>query len=59
MRVETTHLLEPGGHIMKNTDHHRAFLDNTNVLAVFTGGAATLATAAASCRIFPPITAWW
>jgi transcriptional regulator len=25
------------GHIMKNTDHHRAFLHNPNVLAVFTG----------------------
>lgn len=25
------------GHIMKNTDHHRAFLHNSNVLAVFTG----------------------
>lgn len=25
------------GHIMKNTDHHNAFLHNPNVLAVFTG----------------------
>ena len=25
------------GHIMKNTDHHQAFLQNENVLAVFTG----------------------
>ena len=25
------------GHIMKNTDHHKAFVQNTNVLAVFTG----------------------
>lgn len=25
------------GHIMKNTDHHRAFLHNASVLAVFTG----------------------
>jgi transcriptional regulator len=25
------------GHIMKNTDHHNAFLKNENVLAVFTG----------------------
>jgi transcriptional regulator len=25
------------GHIMKNTDHHRAFLQNPNALAVFTG----------------------
>ena len=25
------------GHIMKNTDHHKAFLHNPNVLAVFTG----------------------
>ncbi len=25
------------GHIMKNTDHHRAFMDNPNVLAVFSG----------------------
>lgn len=25
------------GHIMKNTDHHRAFEKNPNVLAVFTG----------------------
>lgn len=25
------------GHIMKNTDHHKAFLANPNVLAVFTG----------------------
>ncbi|HEX2617693.1 MAG TPA: FMN-binding negative transcriptional regulator [Flavobacteriales bacterium] len=25
------------GHIMKNTDHHRAFLHNGNVLVVFTG----------------------
>jgi len=25
------------GHIMKNTDHHKAFLQNENVLAVFTG----------------------
>jgi len=25
------------GHIMKNTDHHKAFLKNDNVLAVFTG----------------------
>jgi len=25
------------GHIMKNTDHHKAFVHNSNVLAVFTG----------------------
>lgn len=25
------------GHIMKNTDHHKAFLNNSNVLVVFTG----------------------
>ena len=25
------------GHIMKNNDHHKAFLNNKNVLAVFTG----------------------
>jgi transcriptional regulator len=25
------------GHIMKNTDHHKAFMANPNVLAVFTG----------------------
>lgn len=25
------------GHLMKNTDHHQAFLQNENVLAVFTG----------------------
>ncbi len=25
------------GHIMKNTDHHKAFVHNNNVLAVFTG----------------------
>lgn len=25
------------GHIMKNTDHHKAFSSNANVLAVFTG----------------------
>lgn len=25
------------GHIMKNTDHHKAFLHNDNVLAVFSG----------------------
>jgi len=25
------------GHLMKNTDHHHAFLQNENVLAVFTG----------------------
>lgn len=25
------------GHIMKNTDHHKAFINNHNVLAVFTG----------------------
>ncbi len=25
------------GHIMKNTDHHKAFLENENVLVVFTG----------------------
>jgi transcriptional regulator len=25
------------GHIMKNTDHHKAFLHNENVLAVFSG----------------------
>ncbi len=25
------------GHIMKNTDHHKAFLHNSNVLAVFSG----------------------
>jgi transcriptional regulator len=25
------------GHIMKNNDHHKAFLNNENVLAVFTG----------------------
>lgn len=25
------------GHIMKNTDHHKGFLHNPNVLAVFTG----------------------
>ena len=25
------------GHIMRNTDHHKAFLENPNILAVFTG----------------------
>jgi transcriptional regulator len=25
------------GHIMRNTDHHKAFLNNNNVLVVFTG----------------------
>jgi transcriptional regulator len=25
------------GHVMKNTDHHKAFVQNANVLAVFTG----------------------
>jgi transcriptional regulator len=25
------------GHIMKNTDHHKAFLENPNALVVFTG----------------------
>ena len=25
------------GHVMKNTDHHRAFVQNSNVLAVFIG----------------------
>lgn len=25
------------GHIMKNTDHHKAFMNNENVLVVFTG----------------------
>ena len=25
------------GHIMKNTDHHKAFVYNSNILAVFTG----------------------
>jgi transcriptional regulator len=25
------------GHIMKNTDHHKAYMQNENVLAVFTG----------------------
>ena len=25
------------GHLMKNTDHHKAFLHSENVLAVFTG----------------------
>ena len=25
------------GHIMKNTDHHKAFLSNPNVLVIFTG----------------------
>ena len=25
------------GHLMKNTDHHKAFLNNENILAVFTG----------------------
>ncbi|HEU5291205.1 MAG TPA: FMN-binding negative transcriptional regulator [Cyclobacteriaceae bacterium] len=25
------------GHIMKNTDHHKAFIQNGNVLIVFTG----------------------
>jgi transcriptional regulator len=25
------------GHMMKNTDHHKAFMHNSNVLAVFTG----------------------
>lgn len=25
------------GHIMKNTDHHKAFMENPHVLAVFTG----------------------
>src|SRR5690348_8684995 len=25
------------GHIMRNTDHHKAFAHNPNVLAVFTG----------------------
>lgn len=25
------------GHIMRNTDHHKAFIENSNALAVFTG----------------------
>ena len=25
------------GHIMKNTDHHKAFIENPNALAIFTG----------------------
>src|SRR5688500_1115328 len=25
------------GHIMKQTDHHKAFIQNDNVLAIFTG----------------------
>jgi transcriptional regulator len=25
------------GHIMRNTDHHKAFIENPNALAVFTG----------------------
>ena len=25
------------GHLMKNTDHHKAFLQNNNTLCVFTG----------------------
>ena len=25
------------GHIMRNTDHHKAFVENENVLAIFTG----------------------
>src|SRR5690606_25529355 len=25
------------GHIMRNTDHHKAFIENSQVLAVFTG----------------------
>ncbi|HZH95257.1 MAG TPA: FMN-binding negative transcriptional regulator, partial [Flavisolibacter sp.] len=25
------------GHIMRNTDHHRAFVENPNALIVFTG----------------------
>src|SRR5690606_21026550 len=25
------------GHLMRNTDHHKAFVQNQNVLAVFTG----------------------
>src|SRR4051812_6849949 len=25
------------GHIMRNTDHHKAFVQNSNVLVVFTG----------------------
>jgi transcriptional regulator len=28
------------GHLMRNTDHHKAFIDNQNVLAVFTGPSA-------------------
>ena len=28
------------GHIMKNSDHHKAFMQNENVLAVFTGPSA-------------------
>lgn len=28
------------GHIMRNTDHHKAFIENQNVLAVFTGPSA-------------------
>lgn len=28
------------GHIMRNTDHHKAFTENPNVLAVFTGPSA-------------------
>lgn len=34
---ETDGKLYLSGHIMKNTDHHNAFLQNANVLAVFTG----------------------
>ena len=33
------------GHIMKNTDHHKAFLYNPNVLAVFSGASHTYVSA--------------
>jgi transcriptional regulator len=28
------------GHIMRNTDHHKAFIENTKALAIFTGASA-------------------
>lgn len=44
------------GHIMKNTDHHKAFLNNPNVLVVFTGDHTYVS---ATCYSDPHVASTW
>ena len=45
MVIEKPDGLYVQGHLMRNTDHYKAFVENTNVLAVFTGPSAYVSAA--------------